>query len=127
MMTAQERVASLHERMEALQRTKERQKTTALGSLCYVMTICLLMLVFSGTSHTVGTAGLYSGAVLMFENAGGYVLTAVVAFVIGVIVTAAIIWNREKTRACLMPQNVKSQNAEIAQKGNEDPRGGEER
>ena len=127
MMTAQERVASLHERMEALQRTKERQKTIALGASCDFMTICLLMLVFSGASHTVGSASLYSGAVLMFENAGGYVLTAVVAFVIGVIVTAAIIWNREKTRACLMPQNAKSQNAKMAQKGTEDPRGGEER
>ena len=35
MMTAQERVASLHERMEALQRTKERQKTIGITLLCY--------------------------------------------------------------------------------------------
>ena len=127
MMTAQERVISLHERMEALQRTQERRKTAALGASCHVLTICLLLLIFGGASHSGGTAGLYSGAVLMFENAGGYVLTAVVAFVIGVIITVAIIWNRERKRVCVAPKNVNFQNVEIAQKGIDDSRGGEGR
>ena len=127
MMTSQERVTSLHERMKALQRTQERRKTAALGASCHVLMICLLLLIFSGASHSGGTASLYSGAVLMFENAGGYVLTAVVAFVVGVIITAVIIWNRERKSVYFAPKNMNSQNAEITQKGNDDSRGGEGR
>lgn len=124
MMTAQERVASLHTRMEALHRTQERRKTIALGAVCHGLAICLLMLVFSGAAHPAGTAGLYSGSVLMFENAGGYVLAAVVAFIAGVAITAAIIWNRER-KGIRFDSNTVNHYAEITQPGNGISRGGE--
>ena len=127
MMTAQERVVSLHARMEALRRTQERRKTVALGTVCHGLVICLLMLVFGGATHSAGTAGLYSGSILMFENAGGYVLTAVVAFIVGVTVTAAIIWNRKRIGTNFSTRTVFSQNAEITQPGKDISHGGEER
>lgn len=43
------------------------------------------------------TVGPYSGATMLFENAGGYMLLAVAAFMTGVVVTAALIKKRNRT------------------------------
>ena len=96
MMTNEERIQALHVRMAALQRQQERRKTGAIGASSVVLTVCLLFMVFSGGMHPGGAAGLYSGATMLFEGAGPYVLIAVVAFMAGVIVTVAIIKNRKK-------------------------------
>lgn len=95
MLTAEERVASLHLRMESLRRRRERRKTRALGASCAGLTLCLLLLIFGeGAAHPGGAAGMYSGAMMLFENAGGYVLTAVVAFAVGTLVTILCIKHR---------------------------------
>ena len=96
-MTAEERVASLHARMEARQREREQRKTSALGAACAVLTVCLLVLVFGGTaSHRSGAAGMYSGAIMLFENAGGYVLTALIAFAVGTLATLLGLRHRDR-------------------------------
>ena len=96
-MTAEERVAALHARMDALRRVRERRKTGAIGVASLVLTICLILLVVSGGGqHPGGAAGLYSGATMLFEDAGSYVLIAIIAFMIGVVVTAALMRNRKK-------------------------------
>jgi hypothetical protein len=94
-MTAQERVAALHLRMAALRQRRERRKTGALGAGCAWLAVCLLALIFGG-SHPGGTAGAYTGATMLFEDAGGYVLAAVLAFMLGVIVTVLCIRYRAK-------------------------------
>lgn len=45
----------------------------------------------------VSIAGPYSGTTMLFENAGGCVLAAVIAFMARVVVTAAIIKKRNRT------------------------------
>lgn len=95
-MTAEERIASLHARMDALRERRERKKTAALGAGCGLLTVCLVLLIFGQGTAGGGTANLYSGAVMLFENAGGYVLLAVAAFMVGVIVTVLCIRHREK-------------------------------
>ena len=85
-MTAGERVTALHLRMAALRERRERRKTAALGAGCAWLAVCLAALIFGG-SHPGGTAGAYTGATMLFENAGGYVLAAVLAFMLGVIIT----------------------------------------
>ncbi len=96
-MTNEERVRSLHNRMDALRRAKERRKTGAIGAAGTVLTVCLVLLVFgSGKLHPGGAAGLYSGATMLFEGAGAYVLIAIIAFTAGVIVTAAIMRKLKK-------------------------------
>ncbi len=95
MLTAEERTASLHLRMESLRRRRERRKTRALGASCAGLTLCLLLLIFGeGTAHGGGVAGIYSGATMLFENAGGYVLTAIVAFAVGTLVTILCLKHR---------------------------------
>ena len=94
-MTAGERVAALHLRMAALRERRERRKTAALGAGCAWLAACLTALIFSG-SHPGGTAGAYTGAAMLFEDAGGYVLSAVLAFMLGVIVTVVCIRYKSK-------------------------------
>ena len=100
MMTAEERIVSLHERMDALrdkQNRQERMKTAALGTGCGILAICLLLLIGGeGTGGAGGSTSLYSGAMLLYENAGGYVATAIVAFMAGVVITVACIRYRQK-------------------------------
>ena len=97
MMTNEERIQALHARVAALQRQRERRKTGAVGAAGAVLTVCLLFMVFGGGgTHPGGAAGLYSGATMLFEGAGPYVLIAVVAFMAGVIVTVALLRSRKK-------------------------------
>ena len=97
MMTNEERIQALHARISALRRARERRKTDTIGASGIALTVCLLFLIFgSGGLHPGGVAGLYSGATMLFEGAGPYVLIAIIAFMAGVIVTAALIRNRQK-------------------------------
>ena len=91
MKTAEERVASLHERMRARERKQERRKTAVIGSVCACLTVCLLLLIIGGsTAHSSGTSGIYSGSMLL-QNAGGYVLVGVISFAVAVVVTVICI------------------------------------
>ncbi|MBQ1466323.1 MAG: hypothetical protein IIZ17_06590 [Eubacteriaceae bacterium] len=90
-MSTQERIRSLHERMDALTAARERRKTAALGAGSVMLTLCLIMLVFSGEGmHFNGAGGSYSGTSLLLEGAGGYVLAAVAAFFAGVVITIVL-------------------------------------
>ena len=97
MRTPEERVLALHARMDALLRARERRKTSFLGAGSALLALCLLLVIgAAGAVHPGGTAGLYSGAVMLFENAGGYVLVAVLAFMAGVVITVALLRRRFK-------------------------------
>ncbi len=98
-MTTKERVESLHARIDALRRMRERRKTGLTGAACAVLALCLVWLIFvGGTAHAGGSAGLYSGATILFENAGGYVLAAIIAFMTGVVITAVILKKKNKEK-----------------------------
>ena len=97
MRTPEERVLAVHARMDALRRARERRKTGILGMGSALLALCLLLVIgAAGAVHPGGTAGLYSGATMLFENAGGYVLVAVLAFMSGVVITAALLRRRFK-------------------------------
>ena len=95
MTAVDNRIEALHARMEIRRRARERRKTVALGMCSSGLALCLLLFVFGedGT-HAVGFAGLYNGTTILFENAGGYVLTAVIAFMVGVLITVLCIRSR---------------------------------
>ena len=96
MRTPEERVAALHLRMAALRERKERRKTAALGAGCASLALCLMLLIFGGGAGRGSTAGEYTGATLLFEDAGPYVLLALIAFMAGVIITVLCIRYRKK-------------------------------
>lgn len=96
-MTTEERVLALHARMDALRCVRERRKTGTIGAASLVLTICLILLIFSGGGlHPGGAVGLYSGATMLFEGAGAYILIAIIAFMTGVIVTIVLIRQQRK-------------------------------
>ena len=96
MTDSQELVSSLHRKMLRRRRNREKRLTSAIGAVCGLLTLCLAALVFGGGTHSVGTAGVYSGATMLFEDAGGYVLTALAAFMAGVIVTVILLRRRKQ-------------------------------
>lgn len=98
MMTAEERVAALHARMDAMQRARERRKTQYYGAGSAALFVCLLVMIFGGSvAHPGGMAALYSGATMLYENAGAYVLAAVLAFMAGVLLTVFLLRSRRKS------------------------------
>ena len=88
MMTEHERLVSLHERMEARRRRKERGRLVCLNIAGAVLAILLILLVFNEHAVYRGEeVGLYTGATLLFSGAAAHMLTAVIAFCAGVVVT----------------------------------------
>lgn len=97
-MTTEVRIQSLHTRMDALRRVRERRMTGAVGGACIVLAAGLIRLIFGGdTAHIVGTAGMYSGASMLFGSSGGYVLVALITFTAAVIITVLCMrWRNRK-------------------------------
>ena len=91
MRTAQERLALLHSRADFLKKKKALALMRVLGSISCCLAVCLLTLfaLFGQSGHGIAAAG-YGAASLLSENAGGYVLSAVIAFALGVVVTALL-------------------------------------
>ena len=103
-MTSEERVASLHERMDTMRRVRERRITRVIGAAGILVTVCLILLIINGgMAHIGGTADMYSGAIMLFEGAGVYILLTVIAFMAGVIV-AVILMNRKRRQNRLLQE-----------------------
>ena len=89
-MTEKKRVASLYERMEKLQHVREQRRTAVLGTACTILAMCLAILIAGQDMRTSPDTGIYSGSAMIFDSAGPYVLTAVIAFMLGVVITVII-------------------------------------
>ena len=99
MRTQEERIAVLHERMAARERARKQRRVYALRAAAVAIAACLLLVIYGGgVARQGGTVGLYSGATLFFENAGAYVLVALLAFMAGAAVTVACIRKQRKER-----------------------------
>jgi hypothetical protein len=98
MMTSEERIGSLHTKMAARRKWREKRTIRQMSAACAALTLCLVFLVFGGGAHPGGTAGVYTGAAMLFTGAGAYVLTAVVAFMLGVAITVFIKWKQDRQR-----------------------------
>ena len=86
----------------------------------------LTWLFFSeGIGSPRGTAGPYSGAAMLFENAGGYVTTAVAAFMAGVIIAAACIRYRQKQKRESGPDGIRQADSQGKASATKDSNGGE--
>ena len=112
MMAAEDRVAALHTRMDIRRHTKARRKTCAVGAAGVALTVCLLLLISGvGTTHRVGSAGIYSGSTMLLEGAGAYVLVAVAAFMAAVILTVSCIrWQKKNQTIRTENDNHKEEN-----------------
>ena len=96
MKTAQERIDALHQRAHEFRRRRENAALRGLGTVSGLLLACLTALIFGAEhAHTGVSPGTYTGAAMLFESAGGYVLIAVFAFAIGVILAALVLRRRQ--------------------------------
>ena len=97
MMTEQERVKALHARMTARWRMRERRKTSALAAGSAGLTLSLMLMIFvDGAAHSGGVAGIYTGAVMLFDGIGAHVLVGLLAFMAGTATTVLCIRSQRK-------------------------------
>lgn len=92
-MTREERIRALHTKTDMLKCRAERRRTAALGAACGGLALFLGIVLFPG-GVPCRILGPFSGAVALFDSAGGYVLTAVAAFMAGVTVTVLLLKKR---------------------------------
>ena len=97
MRTDTERISRLHTRARELKKKKDRLSLTLSGGASALLTVLLItaMLRTDKAYQSVSGSG-FTGSSLLSESAGGYVLAAVIAFFIGVIITAVIYRYRKK-------------------------------
>lgn len=100
MKTEKERINELHKKVRELRKKQDRRRLMLSGGASTVLAVLLLAVMlridkFYGSI----TGSQFAGSSLLSENAGGYVLAAVIAFFAGVILTAVIYrYRRNKGR-----------------------------
>ena len=92
-MTTEALILAVHARAAALRRRRIASAGAASGALAIALAAMIGKL--GGLTHRPATEG-YAGASMLSEDAGGYVLAAVLAFMLGVIVTVLCIRYRTK-------------------------------
>ena len=91
-----ERVRLARRRAAVLERRLERYGIGALGAASCALFAALMSALGAVTGLDSATAIGTGGAMLLYENAGGYVLGGVAAFAAAVVITVACIRYREK-------------------------------
>lgn len=100
MRTGEQFLCGVHERAATLRRAREKRRTAAWSALCVALT--MLLTLETVTPHTPGT-GMMTGASLLAAETGGYVLTAVIAFMAGVAIT--VLLKRKQQRKPMEEEN----------------------
>ena len=100
MRTNQERLVLLHRRAGELQKRKERSVIRAWCGASLLCSVCLIALaaVLGGRGHGIAQDGTSAASSLLSESTGGYVLAAVLAFITGVVITAAIMTKKKNKK-----------------------------
>ena len=81
----------MHRRAAELKRKTEQRRLSVLAAVSSCLFVCLVALTFApGRIGSEGAGCEYAGSSMLFESAGGFVLTAVLAFAAGVLVTVMI-------------------------------------
>jgi fructose-specific phosphotransferase system IIC component len=91
-----ERIRLAKQRAEELRRKRERRPLRGLSAMSIMLLISLTGAICALSGERPGAVpGLY-GATLLNDDAGGYVLAAVLAFMAGVVVTVMCLRYRRK-------------------------------
>lgn len=97
MLNADERVALVKTRARARKRTVAKRRIASLSSACAVLLVCLVGLVASFSQlGEADVMGLY-GSLVRYNQAGGYVIVALVSFAVAVAVTLGCVAYRNRS------------------------------
>ena len=97
MRSIEEKLLLLHNRAEKLERQREKRLLSLTGGFASVMALILIICVmnFSNLSHSLQETS-FSGASLLNESIGGYVIVAIAAFVAASILTVFCLRRRDR-------------------------------
>lgn len=97
MRTTNDIVMAVHARANGLRRARARRRLALAGWAGGALGVMLILAIgsLSGLQHRAAGVG-YEGASLLTDDAGGYVLAAVVAFMAGVAVTVLCMRSKDK-------------------------------
>ena len=92
MKSSEERINLVHMRAREIKKTRDKRIKVSSGCLCVMLLSSLVTVIGTFTTRYSASdnPALYTGASLLDSSAGGYVLTAVVAFMVGVVITVSI-------------------------------------
>ena len=97
MYNTEKRVAQVKKRIMERHCRQERGKVCCLSALCAFLFLSLVGALGMVQGQPVDAAGMY-GAILLHEDAGGYVLVAVISFTVAVVMTVLCVRFRERER-----------------------------
>lgn len=93
-----ERIKRVKLRARELQRTNKTRLISAFSALCIILSLSLAGVIGVMTGGSSGNvSGLY-GTMLLYEDAGGYALVGIIAFVTAVIITTLCMRYRENMK-----------------------------
>jgi len=97
-----ERIKRVKLRVRKLQCTSETRLINALSVLCIILSLSLVGVIGVMTGGSWGiVSGLY-GTMLLYEDAGGYVLVGIIAFIVAVIITTLCLRYRGNIKRVLI-------------------------
>ncbi len=91
MKTTEQRISALHQRTAILRHRKERSILYRLAVVSLILLLSLMRLTWISSGSIPEARENLTGASLLNENAGGFVMTAVLAFMAGVCLTVFVI------------------------------------
>lgn len=97
MKSSDEMIRAVHAKAGILRRRQSIMRTVLAGGACVVLSAALLAAIgsFGGLWHRPVAAG-FVGASLLGDSVGGYVLVAITAFMLGVMITVYFKWKQRK-------------------------------
>ena len=107
MYNTTERIRRVKLLTRELQHKRETILLGGLSALCLVLSFSLVGVIRSMTGGVQGKAKGTYGAMLLHEDAGGYVLVGVIAFAVATVITVVCIRYREKSKKKYLKQGDK--------------------
>ena len=95
MYDTETRVCLVKQRVAEKRRRQEWRGIYRLSALCMTLFLSLVRMVGAVQGQPMEAPGMY-GTILLHEDAGGYVLVAVISFTVAVVITALCIKFRKK-------------------------------
>ena len=89
------RIALVKKRLHEYHRRQERRAVCRLSVLCTLLFLSLVGAMGIMQNKPINVTGMY-GTILLHEDAGGYVLVAVISFTVAFFITALCITFRKK-------------------------------
>lgn len=97
MHTTAERLSDVKTRLQRYRRRRETRLQGGLSVLCAMLSFSLVKIMgtLSGGAHGSEISGMM-GAIILYENVGGYVLVGIISFMAAVAITLLCIRYRKK-------------------------------